>query len=117
VAWIQSGITDKFLVGGSEAALTAFTIAQMQAMKIYAKANTTYPCKAFDLEKKSNTMALGEGASAICLQRDAQANSIAKIIGIGCATEPLKHNVSISTDAHCFQRSMQMTMKEQNPMK
>ncbi len=37
VAWINSGMSDKFLVGGSEAALTDFTIAQMQALKVYAK--------------------------------------------------------------------------------
>ena len=37
VAWLHAGMADKFLVGGSEAPLTAFTIAQMQALKIYAK--------------------------------------------------------------------------------
>ena len=40
VAWLQSGKQIKFLVGGSEAPLTPFTIAQMQALKIYAKRNT-----------------------------------------------------------------------------
>ena len=39
VAWLQSGMATKFLVGGSEAPLTAFTIAQMHALKIYAKEN------------------------------------------------------------------------------
>ena len=34
VAWLQSGMVSKFLVGGSEAALTPFTIAQMRAMKL-----------------------------------------------------------------------------------
>ena len=52
VAWIQSGMTDKFLVGGSEAPLTPFTIAQMKALKVYAQnRDTSYPCKALDLEK------------------------------------------------------------------
>ena len=37
IAWIQSGMADKFLVGGSEAPLTSFTIAQMKALHIYAK--------------------------------------------------------------------------------
>jgi 3-oxoacyl-(acyl-carrier-protein) synthase len=35
VAWLKSGMADKFLVGGSEAPLTDFTIAQMRALKIY----------------------------------------------------------------------------------
>ncbi len=115
IAWIQSGMTDKFLVGGSEASLTDFTIAQMRALKIYAKTNDDFPCKALDLDKKKNTMVLGEGASAICLEKGTDVTSIAKIIGIGYATEPLEHNISISTEADCFQRSMQMAIKDQNP--
>ena len=51
IAWLQAGMADKFLVGGSEAPLTAFTIAQMQALKIYAKINDAYPCRALDLNK------------------------------------------------------------------
>ena len=51
VAWLQSDMVDKFLVGGSEAPLTSFTIAQMQALKVYAQKNTTYPCQAFNLDK------------------------------------------------------------------
>ncbi|RYD87210.1 MAG: beta-ketoacyl synthase, partial [Sphingobacteriales bacterium] len=45
VAWLRSGMADKFLVGGSEAPLTAFTIAQMQALKIYSREPETaeYP--------------------------------------------------------------------------
>ena len=51
VAWLRSRMVDKFLVGGSEAPLTNFTIAQMQALKIYAKENQDFPCRAFDLAK------------------------------------------------------------------
>ncbi len=110
VAWINSGMSDKFLVGGSEAALTDFTIAQMQALKVYAKNKDKYPCKSFNLEKKQNTMVLGEGASAICLERGSVENAIAKIIGIGYATEVLQHNTSISTNAICFQKSIKMAL-------
>ena len=120
VAWINSGMSDKFLVGGSEAALTGFTIAQMQALKVYAKCHSelveeSYPCKAFDLEKKKNTMVIGEGASVICLEKGNLENVIAKIEGIGFATEVLEHNTSISTEAECFQQSMKMALGETNP--
>ena len=114
VAWINSGMSDKFLVGGSEAALTAFTIAQMQALKVYAKKNDTYPCKALDLDKKKNTMVIGEGASVICLEKGITEKAIAKIEGIGFATEVLEHNTSISTEANCFQKSMKMALGEIN---
>lgn len=115
VAWINSGMSEKFLVGGSEAALTDFTIAQMQALKIYAKKSQQYPCRAFDLEKKQNTMVLGEGASVLCLEKGYSENAIATIDGIGYATEILEHNVSLSTEADCFQKSMKMALGDLHP--
>ena len=118
VAWIKSGMADKFLVGGSEAPLTPFTIAQMKALKIYANSiaehNRSYPCKALDLEKKKNSMILGEGASIACLEKGIPENALAVIEGMGYATEILEHNISISTDAQCFQRSMKMALGNTN---
>lgn len=40
-----------------------------------------------------------------------RSNSLALITGIGYATEPLEHNISISTGALCFQHSMQMSLQ------
>ncbi|TYP99994.1 3-oxoacyl-(acyl-carrier-protein) synthase [Tenacibaculum adriaticum] len=114
IAWINSGMSDKFLVGGSEAPLTDFTIAQMQALKVYSKETEGYPCKAFDLNKTKNTMVLGEGAAAVCLEKGITKNAIAKIEGIGYATEILKHNTSVTTDAECFQKSMKMATQNVN---
>jgi len=110
VIWLLSGMSDKFLVGGSEAALTDFTIAQMQALKVYAKKNQTYPCQALNLEKKQNTMVIGEGAAVVCLENGIKEDALAIIEGIGYATEVLEHNVSISTEAECFQKSMKMAL-------
>lgn len=133
IAWINSGMCKKFLVGGSEAPLTPFTIAQMQALKIYAKPDVhlersreaskgldcarpdSYPNQSLNLNKTENTMILGEGAAMACLESGECANALAKITGIGYATEVLKHNASLSTDALCFQRSMQMALGEHNP--
>ncbi|MEE9362519.1 MAG: beta-ketoacyl synthase N-terminal-like domain-containing protein [Cellulophaga sp.] len=115
VAWLGSGMVDKFLVGGSEAPLTPFTIAQMKALKIYSNEEANYPNKALDVEKKRNTMVLGEGASMVCLENGVKENAEALIIGVGYATEILEHNISISTDAQCFQKSMKMALGKINP--
>lgn len=115
VAWIQSGMADKFLIGGSEAPLTPFTIAQMQALKIYSEDTGGFPCRAFDLEKKRNTMVLGEAAAMACLEKGKKNSTLALVEGIGYATEPLEHNVSISTDALCFQQSMKMALGDLHP--
>jgi len=126
IAWLQAGMAHTFLVGGSEAPLTPFTIAQMKALKIYAKSNVTlsavegnlddmFPCQALNLDKKQNTMVLGEGAAVACLEKGTPENALAQIEGVGYATEILKHNISISTDAKCFQSSMQMALRETKP--
>ena len=110
IAWISSGMTNRFLVGGSEAALTPFTLAQMQALKIYSGGTDPYPCRALDPGKESNSMVLGEGAGAICLEVATDRKALAEIAGVGYATEPLEHSVSLSTNALCFQRSMKMAL-------
>jgi len=110
VAWLQSGLVDRFLAGGSEAALTAFSIAQMQSLKIYSQEIGPYPCRPLDVSKKFNSMVLGEGAAAIAMERGRHPNALGHIIGIGYATEPLQHGISISTEADCFQKSMRMAL-------
>ncbi|HCQ13395.1 beta-ketoacyl synthase N-terminal-like domain-containing protein [Flavobacterium sp.] len=114
VAWLQSGMASKFLVGGSEAPLTAFTIAQMNALKIYSKETDAFPCKAFDFTKTKNTMVLGEGASVACLEIGENPNALAYIAGIGYATDDIEHNISISDEANCFQKSMKMALQKTN---
>ena len=111
VAWLRAGMADKFLVGGSEAPLTDFTIGQMRALKIYSKSEEKYPNRALDLDKKQSTMILGEGAGACCLEIGKKENALAFIEGIGYATEILEHNISISAEATCFQKSMQMALQ------
>jgi 3-oxoacyl-(acyl-carrier-protein) synthase len=109
-------MADKFLVGGSEAPLTDFTIAQMRALKIYSRIDQTkdsWPNLAFDFEKTQNTMILGEAAGVCCLEAGEKENAIAYITGVGYATEILEHNISISAEADCFQKSMKMALKEE----
>lgn len=110
VAWLRAGMADKFLVGGSEAPLTPFTIAQMQAMKIYSRETGSYMSRALDMDKTQSSMVLGEGAGMACLELGIVPNALAVIEGIGYATEVLQHSVSISADAECLQKSMQMAL-------
>lgn len=115
IAWINSGMSDCFLSGGSEASNTPFTLAQMKALKIYASEHNTYPCRSLDMNKNMNTMILGEAASVFCLEKGQKPNALAHIDGVGYATESLRHNISISTNADCFQDSMKMALKGNDP--
>jgi 3-oxoacyl-(acyl-carrier-protein) synthase len=112
VAWLRAGMANAFLVGGSEAPLTPFTIAQMKAMKIYApNTEQQYPCRAMDYSKTRNSMILGEGAASLCLELGKRENALAYITGVGYATEILQHSVSVSTEAECFKKSMKMALQ------
>lgn len=115
VAWLTSGMADKFLAGGSEASLTPFTIAQVQAMKIYARKDSEYPCQALNLQKRQNSMVLGEGAAVVCMEAGIKINALAILTGIGYATEELEHSVSISANGTAFQKSMKMAMGDLSP--
>lgn len=115
VAWIQGGMCDRFLAGGSEAPLTPFTIAQMQALKVYAKGQGPYPCRALDLGKGNNSMVLGEAAGLACVEMGAVGNALALLIGIGYATEALEHPVSLSAEGLCLQDAMRMALGDHDP--
>lgn len=109
IAWLQSGMSNQFLVGASEAPLTPFTLSQMTALKVYSNEDTALANKCLDFEKTSNTMVLGEAAACLSLSLSSE-NAIAKITGIGFATEILSSSTSISTEAKCFQKSMKMAI-------
>ena len=117
IAWLQAGMADRFLVGGSEAPLTAFTIAQMQALKIYANPKNCDPelgewaCRAFDLTKTKNSLVLGEAAAMACLESGEHKNALGYITGFGYATDVLQHSISITDEAECFQKSMKMALQ------
>lgn len=113
VAWIKSGMMDKFVVGGSEAALTPFTIAQMRALNIYSQQTAeAYPSRPLDLGKTENTMILGEGAVVACLEAGVHSHSLAIVEGLGYATELIEHGASISQQALSIQAAMKMALKD-----
>ncbi len=116
VAWLRSGLIDRFLVGGSEAPLTPFTQAQMSALKITPKPHAvdTFPCRALDLDKKQNGMVLGEGAALFALQTDPE-HALAWVEGIGYGTEDFEHPTQISAQGHSLQKSMRMALGELPP--
>ena len=110
VAFLQSGMLTDFIVGGTEAPLTGFTIAQMQALKLYSRRMGNYPCRSLDFEKVENTLVLGEAAALASVGIKPKKDGI-KVCGIGYATENIKHNVALSAEADCLKQSMQMALK------
>jgi 3-oxoacyl-(acyl-carrier-protein) synthase len=109
VAYLKSGMLTDFIIGGSEAPLTGFTIAQMKALKLYSKLQSDFPCRSLDFNKTENTLVLGEAACLASLSITPEKNAV-EVCGIGYATEKLEHSVSLSADAKCLQDAMQMAL-------
>lgn len=115
VAWLHADMAEAFLIGGSEAALTPFTLAQMKALKIYGDAAAPYPSQPLLSSKEKSTMVLGEGAAVFALEKGSSPCALATIRGIGYASEPITHPVAISANAQALRRSMQQALEGIDP--
>lgn len=109
-AWLKSGMSDYFLVGGSEAPLTDFTIAQMKALGIYSEnKDLAYPCQPLgDLE--NNSMVLGEGAASFILGKYEGQPCEAIIESIGYGFETTSSLTGVSQEAQSLKDAMNMAI-------
>ena len=111
MAWIRSGMADRFLVGGAEAALTDFTVAQMVSLGIYSgAADDEYPCRPLGTDDR-NTFVLGEGAAVFALEgytveelEKSRPLAVLESIGNGFSSAPT--STGISDDGGPLIRSM-----------
>ncbi len=110
IAWLESGMSQSFIAGGSEAPLTDFTIAQMKALRIYSKEKGLYPCRALDLSKSQNSMVLGEAAALFSLS-NIDDNCLARIVGYGSAIEQLNSATSVTESGESLQKSMRQAIE------
>jgi len=109
IAYLKSGMLEHFIIGGTEAPLTDFTISQMQALKLYSKRKDEFACRSLDFSKTENTLVLGEAACLAYLSKEKFEHSV-EVAGIGYATEQIEHSVSLSKDAKCIQDAMIMAL-------
>jgi 3-oxoacyl-(acyl-carrier-protein) synthase len=118
VAWLRSRLVDRVLVGGTEAPLTDFTVAQMKALGIYSERDAaTWPCRPFSLDSSENSFVLGEGAAVFCMERvsetDLRADDLI-IRGVGFSTELAASGTGITVDGEVFQRTMTQAIASAN---
>src|SRR5262249_41564644 len=114
-AWLKSEMAERFIVGGSEAALTSFTLAQMQALRLYSKDfDSPYPCRPISAaSEETNTLVLGEGAAMFVLElADANSTYLAEIEAIGLASENIQNCTAISETGEGYQLAMQTALAQ-----
>ena len=102
---IRGGIVDRAIVGGAEACMTSSGMRSWEALRVL----TPDACRPFSKDRSG--MVLGEGAAVACLELGEKENALAYIEGIGYATDDIEHNISISDEANCFQKSMKMALE------
>ncbi|MGV3639958.1 MAG: beta-ketoacyl synthase N-terminal-like domain-containing protein, partial [Adhaeribacter sp.] len=110
-AWLKAGLASRFLVGGAEAPLTGFTLAQMKAIGIYSPDLQPYPCRPHNQECR-NTFVLGEGAALFaleaCSSRDLAAAStpLTELEAVGFGFEAIGSKTGISREGGHFQQAI-----------
>jgi 3-oxoacyl-[acyl-carrier-protein] synthase II len=113
VAWLRAGMADRILAGGSEAPLTPFTFAQIEALGIYSKdRDHAFPCRPLYADfKPENTFVLGEAASVVVLEKLSKSNNpLAVINSFGYAFQSPPSATGISEDGDVIYRAMKMAV-------
>jgi 3-oxoacyl-(acyl-carrier-protein) synthase len=106
-AWLRAGMATHFVAGGTEAPLTPYVLAQMQALGIYAQPED-WPCRPFS---GAGGLLLGEGAAVFALQpATADMAAIGYLQGFGFGNEAIPSATGISADGACLQRAMQQAL-------
>jgi 3-oxoacyl-[acyl-carrier-protein] synthase II len=120
IAWMRAGMADKFIVGGAEAPLTGFTIAQMKALRIYTNDfDARFPSRPCSSESPlHDTLALGEGAALFALEKLTddelemrEENIFGVVDSIGYGQENSKTPTAITDEGSALQESMTMALK------
>ncbi|MBX0290370.1 beta-ketoacyl-ACP reductase [Hymenobacter sp. HSC-4F20] len=116
-AWLRAGMATRFLAGGTEAPLTDFTLAQMQAIGIYSPfAAADWPCRPG--AGKPSTFVLGEGAAVFALEKVSQqqlaaeksAGPVFVLESVGFGFETIGSKTGLSPDGQHFQQAIRQAL-------
>ncbi|RAK69411.1 beta-ketoacyl synthase N-terminal-like domain-containing protein [Hymenobacter edaphi] len=112
VAWLRAGLAQRFVAGGTEAPLTAFTLAQMQAVGIYSPLpSTDFPCRPG--AGGPSTFVLGEGAAVFALEAvPASALRPGDLVleSVGFGFEATGTKTGLTPDGQHFQQAMRQAL-------
>ncbi len=120
IAWMRAGLADRFLVGGAEAPLTGFTVAQMKALRIYTnETNSEFPSRPCASEAPlHDTLALGEGGAIFAIEKltgaqikEKKQTVLGVIEGFGYGIESPGTATSVTEDGLALRNAMTMALK------
>jgi len=115
MAWLKAGMAEKVLAGGTEAPITPFTFAQLEALGIYSKRNEDkFPCQPLSMDTKNeNSFVLGEAAAVFALEKfNKEKNYYAVIESAGFSFERPPSATGIAEDGGVIYSAMKKAMAE-----
>ncbi|MCC3158488.1 beta-ketoacyl-ACP reductase [Hymenobacter sp. 15J16-1T3B] len=113
VAWLRAGLAQRFVAGGTEAPLTAFSLAQMQAVGIYSTLPAAdWPCRPG--AGGASTFVLGEGAAVLALEavpaeQLRPGDLVLESVGFGFEATGTK--TGLTPDGRHFQQAMRQALQ------
>jgi 3-oxoacyl-(acyl-carrier-protein) synthase len=113
IALLRSGMAERVLVGGAEAPITAFTLGQMEALRIYGKAVGVgeHACRPFS--DPPSGMVMGEGAAFLALSLEEAADrDCPEVLGIAFARESTPTPTGISAEGQALEKSMREIVEQ-----
>lgn len=113
MAWCEAGFVEQVVVGASEAPLTPFGFAQMEALRIYSKLDASeYPSRPFSTE--GNSFILAEGAGLFLLGKEKKDSSLGKIVSFGTCVDRAPSRTGVSPEGDNFVSTMSAALKKFN---
>ncbi len=114
-AFVESGMANAALFGGSEAPLTSFTFAQIQALRIAGQESGRWPCRpCAEGSQQSSGLVLGEAVGTGVLLRvgreDLRETDLV-ILGVGWGQEKIDSPTGISKEGVAFESAMRNALK------
>lgn len=111
-ALLKGDLAEKCLVGGAEAPLTPFGLAQMQALRIYSQEKGEFPCKPCAHDKVSRSaLALGEAAALFGLSTQKPDDKGVEIASIVAMVEDEASPTGMDANGAGFYKSMRRALQ------
>lgn len=114
-AFVDSGMAHVALFGGSEAPLTAFTFAQIDALRLASKEAGMWPCRpCVKQPHQPSGLVLGEAVGMGLLQRVARKDlreSDLVVLGVGWGQEKIESPTGISKEGFGIESAMRDALK------
>ncbi len=110
-AWCEAGYLENVVTGASEAPLTPFGFAQMEALRIYSKIDRgNFPSRPFGGDQ--NSFVLAEGAGLILLGNKKSSTTLARLASFGTCVDKAPSRTGVSAEGNNFVSTMTTALKK-----